>query len=193
MDAESGSTPWAQPASSNHQDTSKNLSFTLSTHQSIRPLNRPYTIGRTTAAIIPSLAISDVDMDLPYEHLMFLLNHRNTIETKFIELLNQRIEQLNIDHNIRNRLITNIDKLSSYLLDINADTNINQIFHFNYDSDEESYVDYPSDDMNSEEYDSYDDIENQIIDQIELESGVTVWFFNARRNQHEHTSDDDSN
>ncbi|CAF3677311.1 unnamed protein product [Rotaria sp. Silwood1] len=133
------------------------------------------------------------DKDLPYEHLMFLLNHRNTIETKFIELLNQRIEQLNIDHNIRNRLITNIDKLSSYLLDINADTNINQIFHFNYDSDEESYVDYPSDDMNSEEYDSYDDIENQIIDQIELESGVTVWFFNARRNQHEHTSDDDSN
>ncbi|CAF3790439.1 unnamed protein product [Rotaria sp. Silwood1] len=62
MDAESGSIPSAQPVSSNHQDTSYDLSFTLSTHHSMRALNQPYTIGRTTAAIIPSLAIPDVDM-----------------------------------------------------------------------------------------------------------------------------------
>ncbi|CAF3222011.1 unnamed protein product [Rotaria sp. Silwood2] len=79
-----------------------------------------------------------------------------------------------------------------YFIHINAHTYMNQHFDFNDDSDEESYVDYLSDDINSVEDDSYDDLENQILDQIELEHGVTVWFFNTQRTQHEHHSDNDN-
>ncbi|CAF3360933.1 unnamed protein product [Rotaria sp. Silwood2] len=113
--------------------------------------------------------------DLTYEHLMFLLSNRNTIETKFIEVLINRIHHLNIDENIRNRLITNVNKLSSNFIHIDIYSNVNEPYHFNYDSDEESYVEYTTDDSYSDENDSYDDAENQILDYIEMQQYLAVF------------------
>ncbi|CAF3104712.1 unnamed protein product [Rotaria sp. Silwood2] len=52
----------SQSTTSNHQDSSKNLSFTLSIDNSIRSLNQPCEIGRTTTTIVPSLAIPEIDI-----------------------------------------------------------------------------------------------------------------------------------
>ncbi|CAF1420463.1 unnamed protein product [Rotaria sordida] len=41
------------------------------------------------------------DKELTYGHLMFLLNNRNTIENKLLDMLFDRINDLNLDENIR--------------------------------------------------------------------------------------------
>jgi len=133
------------------------------------------------------------DQDLTHEHRMFLLNNRNTIESKFIQVLHDRINNLNIDSDIRERLIGNINKFSENLTHINIYSNTNHHFHVNYNSDEESDIDYQTDNFDSDANDDYDDLENLILDEIEMEHDINVFSDNIQENQDEHGINNNNN
>jgi hypothetical protein len=73
------------------------------------------------------------DEDLTYDQVMFILDNRETIENKLIDILFDRINQLNISDDIRSKLISNIytfsmafKPVSSVIQDeqVNNDNNI---------------------------------------------------------------------
>ena len=115
------------------------------------------------------------DPDLTHQHLMFLLDNRNTIENELIQFLNDRIHHLNIPRDIREYLIKNLNQFSTNFTLINTYSNINHRYHVNYDFDEESYLDSSNDDIYSDEDDSYNDLENLILDEIEMERDIIAF------------------
>ena len=124
-----------------------------------------------------------VDEDLSHERSMYILNNRNTIESELIHFLNDSIHQLNIDPQIRTRLITNLHQFSTNLTQIDNYSYINHSYGVNYDSDEESDVDDFTNDISSDQDYSCDDLENLILDEIELENDVHVLSHRAQDNQ----------
>ncbi|CAF2734157.1 unnamed protein product [Rotaria sp. Silwood2] len=69
---------------------------------------------------------------------------------------------------------------------------MNQHYHFNYDSDKESGVDYLTDYINSDENDSYDDLENQILDYIGMKQFLAISSYNTEENLDEHLTNNDN-
>jgi hypothetical protein len=121
---------------------------------------------------------------------MFILNHHNTIEHQLVEVLNHRIHDLNIPNDIRQRLIENLNKFSNNLIQINSYTNARHHYVFVNDEeyDEDSYIDDENDDDTySDENDMYDDLENVILDQIEMEHDIDVF------NHHTPANNDNNN
>ncbi|CAF1350761.1 unnamed protein product [Rotaria sordida] len=88
------------------------------------------------------------DNDLTYDHLMFILNYGDTIENKFLDILFDQINDLNLDENIRGQLITNIYLFSSRFLPVNIHTNINRRY-FNYNSTEINQHEYENNNNNN--------------------------------------------
>jgi hypothetical protein len=129
------------------------------------------------------------DQDLTYDHLMFILNHQNTIEHRLVQVINHRIHDLDIPHGLHQRLIENLNKFSLNFIQINTYTNTHQPYVFVNDdeSDEESYFDDDDDDIDSYEDDMYDDLENLILDQIEMEHDINVF------NNHTQANNDNNN
>jgi hypothetical protein len=66
------------------------------------------------------------DQDLTYQHLMFILNNRKTIENKLIDILFDRINQLNVPFDIREDLISNINKFSIAFTPVSNNNQENQ-------------------------------------------------------------------
>jgi len=138
------------------------------------------------------------DPSLSNEHILYILNNRFTIENEFIDKLNNRIQGLDIDPNIRQRLIANLDKFRTYyiLIDNTSDITNDVIFNypFHYDSDQDSYVDDSTSDIYSDDdNDLCDDLENLILDQIEFEHDMAAFCNNYHGNQNQHTTDNDDN
>ncbi|CAF4300570.1 unnamed protein product, partial [Adineta steineri] len=95
---------------------------------------------------------------------MYILNRRHTIESDFITMLHDRINQLNIDIHIRERLATNLNGFNSSFNNVDLYTDIRDYFGVNHDSDEESYFDPETDDTYVNLQDCCDDLENLILD-----------------------------
>jgi len=66
------------------------------------------------------------DPDLTYQHRMFILDNRKTIENKFIDFLFDRINQLNVPYDIREDLISNLNYFSMYFKPVSSDNQENQ-------------------------------------------------------------------
>ncbi|CAF1514658.1 unnamed protein product [Adineta steineri] len=116
------------------------------------------------------------DQDLTYEHRMYILNRRHTIESDFITMLHDRINQLNIDIHIRERLATNLNGFNSSFNNVDLYTDIRDYFGVNHDSDEESYFDPETDDTYVNLQDCCDDLENLILDDIEFEDAIDNYY-----------------
>lgn len=119
------------------------------------------------------------DHDLEYRHLMFLLNNRTTIEYKLIELLFDRINQLNVPSDVRERLLCNLHEVSMAFTPVDIYIDDNNRFRPDSDTESESegelLVDHPNGDINSThssyEYDVPDNIE---LDDYQFEHGIGV-------------------
>ncbi|CAF1538753.1 unnamed protein product [Adineta ricciae] len=119
------------------------------------------------------------DHDLEYRHLMFLLNNRTTIEYKLIELLFDRINQLNVPSDVRDRLLCNLHEVSMAFTPVDIYIDDNNSFRPDSDSDSESegelLVDHSNGDINSTDGSyEYDVSENIQLDDYQLEHGVGV-------------------
>ncbi|CAF1458001.1 unnamed protein product [Adineta steineri] len=78
-----------------------------------------------------------------------------------------------MDFHICERLNININEFSSSFTYVNNYTTIHNYFGVSDDSDEESYLDPQTEDIDSDLGDHYyDDLENLILDEIELEDAV---------------------
>ncbi|CAF1546723.1 unnamed protein product, partial [Adineta ricciae] len=119
------------------------------------------------------------DHNLEYRHLMFLLNNRTTIEYKLIELLFDRINQLNVPSDVRERLLCNLHEVSMAFTPVDIYIDDNNSFRPDSDSESESQgellVDHPNGDINSSDSSyEYDVPENIQLDDYQLEHGVGI-------------------
>ncbi|CAF1671689.1 unnamed protein product [Adineta ricciae] len=110
---------------------------------------------------------------------MFLLNNRTTIEYKLIELLFDRINQLNVPSDVRDRLLCNLHEVSMAFTPVDIYIDDNNSFRPDSDSDSESegelLVDHSNGDINSTDGSyEYDVSENIQLDDYQLEHGVGV-------------------
>jgi hypothetical protein len=125
-----------------------------------------------------------VDDNLSYDQCMFLLNHRNSIQGRFIDVITDRIRNLNISDNIRQVCLDNVDKFSRHLIHEHSDANVNFGPFRLDDDDDESHEDYLIDDPNLNDHEGSgddnddDDLENMIIDEYEAEHYFNLYRIN---------------
>lgn len=108
------------------------------------------------------------DQHLSNEHMMHILNNRYTIESAFINILHDRIHQLNVDSVIRQRLLNNIGKISMHYLQINNNVPVDAGLYFYLGTDEEFDVDSSDDDFDSDDNEICDDLENLLLDEMDM-------------------------
>ncbi|CAF4278128.1 unnamed protein product, partial [Rotaria sordida] len=89
-----------------------------------------------------------------------------------------------------NRILFNIDQFSSNLIRIHQYSNVNRRFVFHHDSNDESYESYESDANESDDDDSYYDIEQQIFEYLELRQYIDVLPHDLENNELEDDSND---
>ncbi|CAF1464941.1 unnamed protein product [Adineta steineri] len=104
----------------------------------------------------------------------YILERRHTIESDFIQMLIDRINQSNIDLPTREHLTAKINQLSTNLRYVDRFTNTRISFNANNDSDEEPNDDYEPDDTDIE-FDYCDDLENELLDEIELQQDYNTY------------------
>ena len=114
------------------------------------------------------------DPYLNHRQRMFVLDQRGAIENEFLRYIQDRIYTLNIPEDIRHALFQNLNQLSANLLPIDMYSGTNQYYSITNDSDEDPYVESFSD-INSNENDSYDDLENRLLDRIAVEYDIAVF------------------
>ncbi|CAF1569455.1 unnamed protein product [Adineta ricciae] len=117
------------------------------------------------------------DHDLEYRHLMFLLNNRTTIEYKLIELLFDRINQLNVPSDVRERLLCNLHEVSMAFTPVDIYIDNNNRFRPDSDSESEGelLVDHPNGDINlTHSSYEYDVPENLTLEEYQLEHSISA-------------------
>ncbi|CAF3283187.1 unnamed protein product [Rotaria sp. Silwood2] len=119
------------------------------------------------------------DDNLNYEQLMFIIKNRNSIESHFIGFIKNYINKMIPDNNIRQVYLNNIDRFSRNMMIVNNDTNINYRSIFYDDSDDETLADDDSEDSNSSLDNSYDDLENVLLDEFDFEHFLNTWRCNT--------------
>ena len=108
--------------------------------------------------------------DLCYGRRMHILNNRKAMEGELIRFISDRIHQLNVDVAVREQLIVNLHKFSA---DFTLIDHYSYVNHgrpvFVYAHDDESDEDDFAEDISSNGYDTCDDLENLLVDELELE------------------------
>lgn len=112
--------------------------------------------------------------DLNYQQCMFLLNHPDAIEKEFLLYLYDSIQKFNISEDLRDTLYRNLNKSSEELILIGMYSGINQHHNTDNDSDDEEHVETSSS-IDSEANNTYNDLENQILDEIEFENDLPAF------------------
>lgn len=128
-----------------------------------------------------------LDPDLNNRQRMFLLCQRGAIENEFLRYLYGYIYYLNISDDLRDSLFQHLNKFSRHLIPVDMYSGNNSHNNAHGDSDDEAYIDTLSD-IDSNEDDTYDDLENTLLDEIEMQHDITV-FNSARNNQEEHSKE----
>ncbi|CAF1295501.1 unnamed protein product [Rotaria sp. Silwood1] len=123
------------------------------------------------------------DDHLSFEQLMFLLNHRYSIEISVLDFIIDKIYQLIKDENIREIFLNNINKFAGHLHLVNSDTDVSlRPTFFLGDSDDADYY-YDDDDDDDRTItdddsifeDSFDDLENDLLDRFDFEHFLAVY------------------
>ena len=115
-----------------------------------------------------------VDDTLNYEQKMYILNHHNSIEGHFIDMIKGQIDNLKVDNDIRQFYLNNIDKFSQDLGQVNSNSDINIHFDYPENDEDDDYVDYLIGDPDLNNYDNHDDLENMLLDEYEIEHDFNV-------------------
>lgn len=108
--------------------------------------------------------------DLTNDRAQFIIDHRQTMEQDFTVFLQDCVDELIVDIDLRQRLIGNILEFSRDWILVHNYNHINFATFAHFDSGDESDIDVVSDDSTSSRYDQYDDLENLLLAQMELEN-----------------------
>ncbi|CAF1079127.1 unnamed protein product [Rotaria sp. Silwood1] len=99
---------------------------------------------------------------------MYLLNHRHTIEGRFVEIIEDCIRNQINAHQKHQACLENVHRLSNNYSVMFPHSNTNNMVFA--DDNEEYTEEDSSDDSYTDESDSYDDLENIVLDEIEMEN-----------------------
>ncbi|CAF4624593.1 unnamed protein product [Rotaria sp. Silwood2] len=115
------------------------------------------------------------DINLSYDQLMFLLNNRSSIESGLIDFIIDQIHQLIPNENIREVFLSNINRFAGHLHIVGSDTQvIRQPAFYPDDEDDDDYDEETITDDDSILDDSFDDVENALLDELDFEHFVVV-------------------
>ncbi|CAF5007261.1 unnamed protein product [Rotaria sp. Silwood1] len=130
------------------------------------------------------------DDNLSFDQLMFLLDHRYSIESSVLDFIIDQIHQLIKDENIREILFNNINRFAGHLHLVNSDTDVSprptfflgdndddDYYYDDDDDDEQTLTDDDSSDADSIFDDSYDDLENDLLDRLDFEHFLAVYHY----------------
>ena len=111
-----------------------------------------------------------INQNLCLGRRMHILNNRKAMEGELIRFISDRIHQLNIDNAVREQLLVNLHKFSADFTPIDHYSYVNHGRPvFVYAQDDESDEDDFAEDISSNGYDTCDDLENLILDELEFE------------------------
>ncbi|CAF4642172.1 unnamed protein product, partial [Rotaria sp. Silwood2] len=108
--------------------------------------------------------------------LMFLLDHRFSIESGLIDFIIDQIHQLIPDENIRQVFLTNINRFAGHLRIVGSETQVirQPVFFPDDVDDDDDYDEETITDDDSMLDDSFDDVENALLDELDFEHFVAV-------------------
>ena len=69
-----------------------------------------------------------LNKDLTYDHLMYLINNRYTIEDRMFRFINDQLHHVILDDDLRHSCLNNFMKFSHDLIYVNSDNMINSGF-----------------------------------------------------------------
>ena len=122
------------------------------------------------------------DPDLDHLHRMFLLYQPGAIEKEFLLHLYDCICNLTISERLRDTLFSNLSKLGEDLTPADMYSGINRHHITDDDSDEDAYAETSSD-IDSKENDTYNDLEDQLLGEIEFQHDLTASQTSANKNE----------
>ena len=105
---------------------------------------------------------------------MFVLYQGDAIENEFLRYIRDYICTLNIPEDTRDALLRNHSELSANLIPVDMYSAANHYYFVIDDSDDDTYVESMSD-IDSNENDTYDDLENILLDRVAMEYDVATF------------------
>lgn len=129
-----------------------------------------------------------LDPDLNHQQRIFLLYQPGAIENEFFLYLYDYIYDFSISEDLRDSSFQNLSKLNTNLIPVDIYSGINQYNLVDDDSDDEAYADNVSD-IDSDANDTYADLENILLDEIEFEHDLAAFHPSAEKN-HKLSADD---
>ena len=110
-----------------------------------------------------------INQNLCLGRRMHILNNRKAMECELIRFISDRIHQLNIDNAVREQLIVNLYKFSADFTLIDHYSYVSHGHPLVYAQDDESDEEDFAEDISSNGYDTCDDLENLLLDELEFE------------------------
>ncbi|CAF2806064.1 unnamed protein product [Rotaria sp. Silwood2] len=108
------------------------------------------------------------DTNLSFDHLMFLLNNRDSIEKGFIDFAIMQINRIIPDQSIRQVFLSKIAHFVESQYVVRSDTLVSRQLAFYQGDDDDDDYDADEDTISDDESEYDDDLENDLLDELEF-------------------------